>query len=42
MKTKIIFQVNRIYSKLWIAVFQADKYEYRDRSKVHGFLMNFL
>lgn len=40
MTVEEIFDINARYSVLWIARNHSDKYEYRERSRIHKYLMN--
>ena len=40
MKNKIIVNLNYIYSVYWIFAHNSNKYDYRERSKVHAWLMD--
>lgn len=36
---RIIHKINWLYSVLWIACTGSDKFQYREKSRVHNFLM---
>ena len=40
IRNRIIFTLNALYSILWIAAHDSDKYEYREKSLVHGLLVS--
>lgn len=40
MKNTIIHKINYLYSIAWIKLNKSNKYQYREKSKVHKFIIN--
>lgn len=40
MKNYTLMKLNNMYSKLWIALTGKDKFEYREKSHIHKFIVS--
>lgn len=40
MKNYALMKLNNMYSKLWIALTGKDKFEYREKSHIHKFIVS--